>query len=89
MIKNTDHFYFEKELSKLSSRAKNLLDDLKINDYFSFYEKVIKNQEVIEYRMIRNCGKKTASELIEFSQKIIATAQSENDFLVLKKLPIN
>jgi len=86
MSKNNNQIYFEKELSILSGRARNFLYDLKISNYNLFYKKIIKNQKVINFRTIRNCGEKTTSELVEFSRKIISFTERENDSKVFNNL---
>ncbi len=61
---------FEFELSKLSARGRNTLEDQGLLLFNFFYDQYFVQQNRINFKNCRNCGAKTAKELNQFVNEV-------------------
>jgi hypothetical protein len=73
---------FFQEFDKLSVRTKNVLAAFGVNDLISFYDKIVKYNDVLTITKVRNCGDRTQNEIINFKNRI---SDLLNDSIVHEK----
>jgi hypothetical protein len=68
---------FNSELTKLSARAQNILEDSGILLFDFFYDQYFIKQTKINFKNVRNCGNKTKIELDQFVNEICNSKEFE------------
>jgi hypothetical protein len=66
-----DRVKFIYEMKGLSVRARNVLDDLNINSWDSFYYRLFINNDIKNFGNFRNVGQLTENELVCFMRSIL------------------